>query len=662
MKTFSFSLLLAVLIALPACIVTADRVDEERASLIAQKILGKNTESSCKVRRFELPVTAEQTPQNDLPYYIFKSDEGFAIISAEDCVPPVLGYSQDHTIEGEIPCGMKMWLEATEQYINNAKGYEPSPDIKDQWIVGDGNVGRPIVVIQTAEWNQGYPYNMYCPTIDGSNCLTGCVATAHAIVMYHHQWPKQGFGRTTKYTSSLGAVVNSRNLNHTYNWDKMAMNNLTDKDPIETKQAVATLMADIGAALKANYGLSETGADFSSNSTKRLFNYQGRYAYEYQTNYSTWMSDIIMQLNYNNPVIYAKGGHEFIVDGYTDQDYFHINWGWGGSSNGYFRLTNLLNFNQGSAVCLLDFEPDYSMAYEDYWTVYSEQDDRGYPSLKMAIDLAPRNESYTIKLLESQEVDPFCYNDGDLTIDLNGKDLIFSQEDPYFAYPWNGVLTITDGSDKRTGTVTNGMFYTPENSILYVMGGKYKDCSFDVRGGCLIKGVRAESDSRNLLSIAEGAEVEIESCVFIGSEGNLIENYCGYLTITNSSLENNNETTTALYCYGEHGTCLDHVMIKSPTWPIYAQDNPIDCIYGLFSTRPGSEFFSQDCSISSNTDSVTKGIYPYVVSNGDLTSMPQAPWTPETKPKEYISLSGHKSPTPHPGINIINGQKVLIGK
>ncbi len=660
MKTFF--LLLGLLATMPLCIM-ADRVSEERALQIAQKILGNNTGAACKVRRFELPITAEQAPEKELPYYIYNSNEGFAVISAEDCVPPVMGYSQDHTIEGEIPCGMKMWLEATEQYINDAKasGQEPSPEVNEQWTIGDDNFGRPIVVIQTAEWNQGHPYNMYCPNIGANKCLTGCVATAHAIVMFHHQWPKRAFGRTVHYTSLQGADVASRNLNHTYSWDKMTMNNLTDKDSPEAKQAVAVLMADIGAALYADYGITATAASCSNNSIKRFFNYQGQYAFKSETDYATWVSDIILQLNYNKPVIYCSGGHEFVLDGYTDQNYFHVNWGWGGSANGYFRISNLLNFSSENAMCILDFEPDYSMADEDYWTVYSEQDGRGYPSLNMAVDLAPQREPYTITLLKSQEAEPFC-NQGDLTIDLNGKDLTFSHESYDFIYPWNGTLTFTDSSARGTGTLTNGKFSSPDNSIFFLMGGKYKDCIITAYGGCLINGARMVNDNSRLLYVNPGSEVEIESSVLIGNSSNTITNYGGFLTITNSSIENTSEFSSALYCSGEHETYLDHVMLKAPAWPLYAQDQPVDCAYGLFNIQPGRDFLSSDCTISENTDPVTKGNYPYLVSNGDLTALQQAPRASEDEPKEYISLSGQKSMTPHPGINIVNGRKVLMRK
>lgn len=645
--------------------IAADHVSEERASLIAQKILGNNAESSCKVKRFELPGTAEQAPQKEPPYYIFESNQGFAIIAADDCVPPVQAYSQDHTIGDDIPCGMKMWLDATEQYINDTKasGQEPSPAVKDQWIVGDDYIGRQVIKLTTADWNQRYPYNMYCPTIDGSNCLTGCTATAYAIVMYYHNWPEHGFGWTTPYTSNQGATVLSRNLGHTYDWNKMTTSDITAKDPIETQQAVATLMADIGAAIKSDYGIHGTGAALSNGVMQRRFNYLGSYGYQVKTDYSTWVSELTMQLNYLKPVLYASGGHCFVLDGYTDQNYFHVNWGWGGYSNGYFQITNLLGYSTGRASCVLDFEPDYTFDDKDYWTVYCDLDGRGYTSLNRAIDIAPDNEPYTIKLLKSQEAEPFSGYYLDVTIDLNGKDLTFT--DHSFICPWDGTITITDNSDKKTGTITDGRFYSPDNSLLYVTGGKYRNCTFEVAGGCLITGARIENDRFTPVYMNPGSEVEVESSTLICKNYSYtIANNGGNLTITNTNIENYDETCAALFCMDQHETYLENVMIKSPYWPIYMQpqSNPIACFYGMFSSRPEADYLSPECIICENTDPLTKGFYPYIVCVDAPDGLPQAPWTPTAKPKEYISLTGQKSTTPHPGINIINGQKVKISK
>jgi hypothetical protein len=43
----------------------------------------------------------------------------------------------------------------------------------------------------------------------------------------------------------------------------------------------------------------------------------------------------------------SGGGHEFVCDDYQGEDFFHINWGWGGVSDNYFRLSALNPYSQG---------------------------------------------------------------------------------------------------------------------------------------------------------------------------------------------------------------------------------------------------------------------------------------------------------------------------
>ena len=78
-------------------------------------------------------------------------------------------------------------------------------------------------------------------------------------------------------------------------------------------------------------------------------------------NYSTTQYRNLLQaeLNDNRPIIYvgysSDGGHAWNIDGY-DGDYFHNNWGWGGSQNGYFLLSSLNGFDSGQGA-LINIEP-----------------------------------------------------------------------------------------------------------------------------------------------------------------------------------------------------------------------------------------------------------------------------------------------------------------
>jgi len=125
----------------------------------------------------------------------------------------------------------------------------------------------------------------------------------------------------------------------------------------EQKTAVARLMLYCGTAVKMNYTSGSSSAS-SSNVPYALINYFGfdattRYEYRTAYTYAGWQENIHNELSAARPVYYrgssSGGGHAFIVDGYDGNGLFHINWGWGGSSDDYFALS-VLNPDDDSQI------------------------------------------------------------------------------------------------------------------------------------------------------------------------------------------------------------------------------------------------------------------------------------------------------------------------
>ena len=63
-----------------------------------------------------------------------------------------------------------------------------------------------------------------------------------------------------------------------------------------------------------------------------------------------WQEMIYEELAENRPVIAGGDGHEIIIDGYRQGDFFHINWGWNGGTDGYFQLSAHTHFKSTSPV------------------------------------------------------------------------------------------------------------------------------------------------------------------------------------------------------------------------------------------------------------------------------------------------------------------------
>ncbi len=207
--------------------------------------------------------------------------------------------------------------------------------------------GSSVIELETAKWNQDSPYNDQCPMDGVKHSLTGCTATAIAIVMRYHKWPMHGKGTTEGYvTDTKGLHIEPRNLNHTYNWDDMPLTYVSGYTDNQAKE-VATLMADVANAIGADFTSEATGAHVNTNALFNHFDYNPSMYRAYKDDYAhnTWVEMLKNEILSFRPVLYAgynsNSGHSFVLDGFTDDNYFHVNWGWGGSANGYFVLSAL---------------------------------------------------------------------------------------------------------------------------------------------------------------------------------------------------------------------------------------------------------------------------------------------------------------------------------
>jgi len=278
---------------------------------------------------------------------------GFILVSADDRSMPILGYSLENPYqEGKLPDHIKWFLEQYSKSIAEIRQHnEWSVDpLWEKIAQGDYSYWvyeRDVPPLLATTWDQDWPYNSMCPSDaegPGGHVLTGCVATAMAQIMKKwdhpitgngsHSYDAEGYGNQT---ADFGSTF--------YNWDNMPNNITTVNDDI------GTLMYHCGVSVNMHYGPDGSGA-FSSDARNALVNYF-RYnnsaqlldASDYSS--STWCSMLKANLDLDFPVYYggydegADAGHAFVLDGYQGTDYFHINWGWGGSCDGYFYLTNL---------------------------------------------------------------------------------------------------------------------------------------------------------------------------------------------------------------------------------------------------------------------------------------------------------------------------------
>ena len=327
----------------------AQFIDESEALQRAQAFLSQRNGGKAKAIRMpskgRRAMGGQDTTACD--YYIFnvEADGGFVIVSGDDRTIPILGYSDSGSIqEGSMPQGLKALLE---DYSAQIAGLEDS-DVQAQDGRRAAQIRHAIAPLIETKWNQGAPYNNDCPEINGVRVMTGCVATSMAQVMYYYQSPADPCDPIPDYTSETEGLPLSALEATTFNWGAMTPT-YSSSDTGEAADAIAKLMRYCGQALQMDYGVDFSGAfnEAIPDALKTYFSYDNgiRHTYRKCYTYAEWVELIYSELAAARPVVMGGltsiEGHSFICDGYEADDYFHFNWGWGGSSDGYFRMAVL---------------------------------------------------------------------------------------------------------------------------------------------------------------------------------------------------------------------------------------------------------------------------------------------------------------------------------
>lgn len=345
-------LTLAVLLLLPGLLSFAGDVTKSQALKIARSFLRDNA-AQMKVRQnvgsddLRLVYTADDTKGRSC-VYVFNagSNAGFVLVSAEDRAAEVLGYSDTGSFDlDRMSPEMRNWMEGYVDEITYIR--DNNVETAPQKSTNGGKKVAPL--LGNIMWDQGAPYNNMCPDYDiSSKCATGCVATAMAQVMYYHRWPETGKGSYTYAPAIMGGRTLTADFGSThYSWDDMTPK--YDSNSSEAGcDAVAELMLHCGISVSMNYSLSSgAGSDVIPYALFNYFDYDKGVAYRQRSNYSSeeWQQIIEDEIDNGRPVIAtgrsSSGGHAFVFDGYDENGFVHVNWGWSGMSNGYFRTSAL---------------------------------------------------------------------------------------------------------------------------------------------------------------------------------------------------------------------------------------------------------------------------------------------------------------------------------
>ena len=320
MKRFLLSTLVWVFGLLMA---VAAPINEQTAKRAAQDFMKHQLPALTRGETVELSRAITGVADgDDAGIFVFNAQKGFVVISGNDELPTVLAYSNGDAYDAQTaPPAMKAMLEA---YHHAAK------------TTANTRVSVPthadISPLIKTKWDQDAPYNLQTPKGSSvEHCPTGCLATALAQIMYYHQYP-DGF-----------------------EWSKMKTS-YKSTDTGDEVNAVAKLMADVGEKLFMDYGDFESSARFidACEALRYDYGYSETTEFVERSCYTaqSWDELLYGELAANRPIFMGaqsmsstgQGGHAFVIDGYEVKNstgYFHVNWGWGGSSDDYFLISVL---------------------------------------------------------------------------------------------------------------------------------------------------------------------------------------------------------------------------------------------------------------------------------------------------------------------------------
>ena len=336
----------------------ADPVDLSRAKEIAAAYMSDGETPEL----VETTVSKRSVANDNAPLYIFNrgNNQGFVIISGDDCLPLVLGYTEEGEFDAdELPPALLSWIEGYSELITEAQEQGATTRVSKRAT----STKETISPLCSSSWHQSSPYNAMCPYLsDGSGqAITGCVATAASQVLYYWRYdlPERTSYTTPTYSYGDAPVTESVEEGTPFQWELM-QDSHSSSTPDDMNTAVARLNFVVGSCTWLTYGSSTSG-----QISNLVYTFSAQFSLsslcEYKTSYTQtqWENLIYADLEKGWPIVYSgvsssSGGHAVVIDGYrASDDLFHFNFGWGGSGNGYYTVddeTGMNGFNESQGM------------------------------------------------------------------------------------------------------------------------------------------------------------------------------------------------------------------------------------------------------------------------------------------------------------------------
>ncbi len=351
----------------------ANPIDADKARMIAVDFLPSTPDMTlvataprnlAKARKLSAKVAATS------PYYIYSRGEGqgFVIVAGDDCLPTILGYTETGDFDASnLPPALQAMLNGWAQAVEDRQVAGTNQTVYPLLAASDRENITPFM---TSHWHQNSPYNDRCPIRTGTTAraVTGCVATAASQILYYwrRDLPSTLQATTPTYGYGDAPVTESIPAGTPLRWDLMK-DSYTGSESAEVKNAVAEFVFATGAATWLTYGASTAGNIEKVPDTYRGFFGMNGGTVHYRNSYTqeNWVQLLYDELMKGHPIMYTgqsdtQGGHAVVVHGYQKSgDLFRFNFGWGGTSDGYYNVTAESGMNgfYGYQSCLIGAYP-----------------------------------------------------------------------------------------------------------------------------------------------------------------------------------------------------------------------------------------------------------------------------------------------------------------
>lgn len=516
--------------------VIADPVGRDVALFTAKSYLaskGKMVDTAQKPFKARQQAPGNTDDNDDTYYYVFNAgdDNGYVIVSGDDRTEPILGYVEQGSFDAEnIPDNMRSWLQLYADQIKYIVDNDIQPTSPKLMARGKATYTKHSVPeLLKTRWNQGHPYNLTCPKYykgDGTQDYpaSGCTATAMAQVINFYKFPEKTkalipihsntytLDNGTKKTVSTktiprGTKIDWENMRDTYDCNSSHVHNAQDS-------AVANLLLICGQSVHMHWGPS-SGANFDTNTFTNYLGFDdGCYIGERRDyGIDEWFDMLYKDISEGYPVLFSGfssgGGHAFVLDGFDGENLFHVNWGWGGGSNGWF-LVSILNPGDTSGIGASSSSDGYSMSQRALFNLRLPDNIKAEPTARCTINDVTVNGSIIKGNWVNWTGSDATFNTGIVKLNDDGTYSLVGS--PVTATISNNTYQTKSFSVK--GKLSEGTHYLSPASKLatakvwrpqYNMRSEYIEATVDAEGNITLK--RKEPEYK----------IEIDTIVFPGT-------------------------------------------------------------------------------------------------------------------------------------------------